>query len=771
MDALRPSEVPDALKQFVDHDVVYIRFMDKVSSKKKRQRRVVAISGSNIVLADPKNGSVKRFFTSADISGVSWQDVPAQKGAERHVVFQVSGEHDLALSQVDDRRNASYAHATDPELVDKIAAWVKATTGRDIPVVKVPIQRDIIAESDRARKPGYDEKRDRQFKEIHEAAKRRRAERQQQQQQQQQQPPPPPPAAAPAAPIPTPQLHPATPTTEASVRAESELAPPMSQYPSHGTAQGVPQESVVGNDSAAFQGASRQQSSVGAGEVVAAVASEIMTQSGVGRPPSSRGVGGGGGGGGTPHRSQQYSFSHPGSSSPTPQVVASPVRHSVALSAWNESPRVLPAPVQPYVAKHDVALSPLSVASERKVVHPTPQELLNPVMERLHAQQLNMMQMHETMLEQQNQARVQMEQLRRQQEAQQEQISMNDRNVSTAAETRIQELEGQLQRLTTVMAQMHQELEQAKREPPQQIIAPPLSPAYEQHHHHHHMHMSPTPPSPLPLPYQPSPSPRSYGTTSMGDPYVSHLQAAGHTVLPLAAVREEVVDGRLPEAQVIPAGKYVGPFPMNSPVTVTHDEGGNTQVHVASPGRQYVATPGRHEATPVNVPMGMESVPEGVVLHQTAPPESPPLSPRERGVLRGSPAVSLMPKETGGGGGVPVVLETPTKQMEEYLQKLCLEASQRVVQGQGFPEVQGMEEVQMQLPMQGQGQGQEQLHVAQEVQEQVPEMQGDIVQVHPTPSHAHSTPPRVVQHYESHGGVSLEDSLPSKMLSEDFANV
>eukprot|EP00659_Diplonema_papillatum_P012066 gene12066-18642_t len=174
--ALPVVPVPDALKSFINSDVLYVRLVDKVTSKKRRQRRVVALTGNSIVLADPKSGTVKRFLTSDETVALLWQDVPRkQGGTEKHIVIKVEGEHDVALCQVDDKRNPANAHPADTELLQKLPRWFAWNTGRELPVVQMPLEHDIIEESDRVRKPGYELKRDRLLEAIHEAAKRRRA--------------------------------------------------------------------------------------------------------------------------------------------------------------------------------------------------------------------------------------------------------------------------------------------------------------------------------------------------------------------------------------------------------------------------------------------------------------------------------------------------------------------------------------------------------------------------------------------------------------------
>eukprot|EP00754_Rhynchopus_humris_P024882 Rhum_TRINITY_DN14918_c7_g1::Rhum_TRINITY_DN14918_c7_g1_i1::g.127981::m.127981 len=212
------ADIPEALRPFVTGDVLYIRLMDKVSSKKRRQRRVVAITGNSVVLADPRTGNVKRFFTNESVQSMQFQDVPARGKTERHLVLKVKDEHDLALVQVDSRNNPPGAGPTDDELTRKLPEWVQATTGRPLPVESVPLDRDIISEADRKRKPGYEERRNRMLEAIHQAAKRKRAEDAGASQLSVT------PLTAPAgfpdgdspaaAPLPTPLLQPATPTTE-----------------------------------------------------------------------------------------------------------------------------------------------------------------------------------------------------------------------------------------------------------------------------------------------------------------------------------------------------------------------------------------------------------------------------------------------------------------------------------------------------------------------------------------------------------------------------
>eukprot|EP01065_Artemidia_motanka_P024999 TRINITY_DN29907_c0_g1_i1.p1 TRINITY_DN29907_c0_g1~~TRINITY_DN29907_c0_g1_i1.p1 ORF type:complete len:1194 (+),score=256.58 TRINITY_DN29907_c0_g1_i1:300-3584(+) len=121
---------------------------------------------------------------------------------EKRLVLKVKGEleHDVAWVQVDDKDNPPGTGAADPEILDTLPMAFEHCTGEVLPVVQIPQERDLLAEADNKRRPGYDDMMDRKLDEARRLAERAR----QRQRQASEQPPPPQPPQPPVVDDPTP---------------------------------------------------------------------------------------------------------------------------------------------------------------------------------------------------------------------------------------------------------------------------------------------------------------------------------------------------------------------------------------------------------------------------------------------------------------------------------------------------------------------------------------------------------------------------------------
>eukprot|EP01062_Namystynia_karyoxenos_P020071 TRINITY_DN17592_c1_g1_i1.p1 TRINITY_DN17592_c1_g1~~TRINITY_DN17592_c1_g1_i1.p1 ORF type:complete len:1105 (+),score=227.32 TRINITY_DN17592_c1_g1_i1:67-3381(+) len=165
---LQPVQAPKGLKQFQNPELMYIRMVNKHSSKGKRQKRVLVVTPKTFVVCE-KGQQVKRYFHIEQIKEILWQDAPRKEGGmEKKIVVRIDGdlEHDLAFAQCNDSCNPPGSSALDGQFLEVIPLLYEAKTGEELSVRHVPLPTDVFDEAENKKKPGFEDMMDDRIEEM-----------------------------------------------------------------------------------------------------------------------------------------------------------------------------------------------------------------------------------------------------------------------------------------------------------------------------------------------------------------------------------------------------------------------------------------------------------------------------------------------------------------------------------------------------------------------------------------------------------------------------
>eukprot|EP00755_Sulcionema_specki_P017326 Sspe_Gene.64131::Locus_37536_Transcript_1_1_Confidence_1.000_Length_1842::g.64131::m.64131 len=126
------------------HNVHFVRIMDKLSSHGVRQRRVVIVSTSELILVKPGSTQIKRIIPAERIEGVYKQLQPAQFPRTGFaLLIVVPDEHDLLLLQPKEKK-AGMAAPDDLMTLLHALTVCKRVQRQLLPIYTLPPSEDIL---------------------------------------------------------------------------------------------------------------------------------------------------------------------------------------------------------------------------------------------------------------------------------------------------------------------------------------------------------------------------------------------------------------------------------------------------------------------------------------------------------------------------------------------------------------------------------------------------------------------------------------------------